>query len=219
MRLAGRRVVLGVSGGIACYKSCILVRRLREAGVQVDVVMTRGAMRFVRPVTFEALSGRPVRTSLWARGEALDHVRLAREAVPEVGAPPVSEALAMEMHITMQDNALGSGLLQVGQLTPYTCPTCHGALLQLKAGRFIRFRCHTGHAFSARSLLVDLQESIDDTLWNTLRGLDESLLLMQHMARHLRQEAGDARYRADVDNDRTRAAEAPTSRPHGEYRD
>ncbi len=94
MRLAGRRVVLGVSGGIACYKSCILVRRLREAGAEVNVVMTRGATKFVRPVTFEALSGRPVRTSLWTSGEALDHIRLARDAELIVVAPATADLLA-----------------------------------------------------------------------------------------------------------------------------
>ena len=57
---AGRHVTLGVSGGIAAYKSCILVRRLVEAGAKVDVILTEGAAEFVRPLTFEALSGRPV---------------------------------------------------------------------------------------------------------------------------------------------------------------
>ena len=110
MRLAGRRVVLGVSGGIACYKSCILVRRLREAGVQVDVVMTRGATRFVRPVTFEALSGRPVRTSLWARGEALDHIRLARDAELVILAPATADLLA-RASLGLADELLTSILL------------------------------------------------------------------------------------------------------------
>ena len=68
---SGRHVVVGVSGGIACYKSCYLVRRLTEAGARVDVVLTPGAAEFVRPVTFEALSGRPVLTSLWEPGRAL----------------------------------------------------------------------------------------------------------------------------------------------------
>ena len=68
---AGRHVVLGVSGGIACYKSCILARRLTEAGAQVDVVLTQGAAEFVRPLTFEALTGRPVLSSLWEPGGAL----------------------------------------------------------------------------------------------------------------------------------------------------
>ena len=52
----------------------------------------------------------------------------------------------------------------------------------------MRFRCHTGHAYSAQSFLAELRETIDDALWNTLRALDESVLLMTHMAEHLRQE-------------------------------
>src|SRR5213075_1195808 len=65
MSFAGRHVLLGVSGGIACYKSCTLARRLTEAGAAVDVVLTAAGAEFVRPVTFEALTGRPVLTSLW----------------------------------------------------------------------------------------------------------------------------------------------------------
>ncbi|MEK6597035.1 MAG: bifunctional phosphopantothenoylcysteine decarboxylase/phosphopantothenate--cysteine ligase CoaBC, partial [Gemmatimonadota bacterium] len=92
--LPGRHIVLGVSGGIAAYKSCHLVRRLREAGAKVDVVLTRGARKFVRPVTFEALSGRPVRTSLWHPGEALDHVTLAREPDLVIVAPASAHLIA-----------------------------------------------------------------------------------------------------------------------------
>ena len=110
MRLAGRRVVLGVTGGIACYKSCILVRRLREAGLEVEVVMTRGATKFVRPVTFEALSGRPVHTSLWTRGGALAHVRLASEADLVVVAPATAHLLARAA-LGLADDLLTSILL------------------------------------------------------------------------------------------------------------
>ncbi len=65
---AGRGVVLGVSGGIASYKSCLLARGLTQAGARVDVVLTKSAAEFVGPVTFEALTGRPVLTSLWESG-------------------------------------------------------------------------------------------------------------------------------------------------------
>ena len=78
MPLAGRHVVLGVSGGIACYKSCTLVRRLLEDGATVEVVMTAGAAEFVRPLTFEALTGRKVLASLWERDHALAHIGLAK---------------------------------------------------------------------------------------------------------------------------------------------
>jgi phosphopantothenoylcysteine decarboxylase/phosphopantothenate--cysteine ligase len=91
---AGRRVVLGVSGGIACYKSCILARRLSEAGAGVDVILTAAAAEFVRPLTFEALTGRPVLTSLWEPGRALDHVRLGRDADLVIVAPATANLVA-----------------------------------------------------------------------------------------------------------------------------
>jgi len=94
MAFAGRHVVLGVSGGIACYKSCTLARRLTEAGATVDAVLTASAAEFVRPVTFEALTGRPVLTSLWQRDRALAHVGLAREPDLVIVAPATAHVLA-----------------------------------------------------------------------------------------------------------------------------
>jgi phosphopantothenoylcysteine decarboxylase/phosphopantothenate--cysteine ligase len=94
MPLAGRHVVLGVSGGIACYKSCTLARRLTEAGAAVDVVLTAAAAEFVRPVTFEALTGRPVVTSLWERDRALAHLELARAPELVIVAPATANVLA-----------------------------------------------------------------------------------------------------------------------------
>ena len=91
---AGRHVVVGVTGGIASYKSCYLVRRLVEAGARVDVILTEGAAEFVRPLTFEALSGRPVLTSLWAPGAALEHVRLAQQADLVIVAPATASTIA-----------------------------------------------------------------------------------------------------------------------------
>jgi len=94
MALAGRHVVLGVSGGIACYKSCTLARRLTEGGATVDAVLTASAAEFVRPVTFEALTGRPVLTSLWERDRALAHIGLAREPDLVIVAPATAHLLA-----------------------------------------------------------------------------------------------------------------------------
>jgi phosphopantothenoylcysteine decarboxylase/phosphopantothenate--cysteine ligase len=91
---AGRHVVLGVSGGIASYKSCILARRLTEAGARVDVVLTKSASEFVRPLTFEALTGRPVLSSLWEPGGALSHVRLGQEADLIIVAPATAHLIA-----------------------------------------------------------------------------------------------------------------------------
>jgi phosphopantothenoylcysteine decarboxylase/phosphopantothenate--cysteine ligase len=91
-----KRVLLGVTGGIAAYKSAELVRRLRERGAEVQVVMTAGARQFVAPLTFQALSGRPVRSDLWdeAAEAAMGHIELARWAERIVVAPASADFLA-----------------------------------------------------------------------------------------------------------------------------
>lgn len=90
------RILLGVSGGIAAYKAAELVRRLRERGAQVRVVMTEGATRFVTPLTFQALSGEAVRTSLWddAAEAAMGHIELARWATQVLIAPASADVIA-----------------------------------------------------------------------------------------------------------------------------
>jgi len=94
MALAGRHVVLGVSGGIASYKSCTLARRLTEEQAAVDVVLTAAAAEFVRPLTFEALTGRAVLTSLWEPDRALAHLALARDPELVILAPATAHLLA-----------------------------------------------------------------------------------------------------------------------------
>jgi len=103
-------VVLGVSGGIACYKSCTLARRLTEAGITVDVVLTAAAAEFVRPLTFEALTGRPVLTSLWEPGRALAHIDLAKETDLVIIAPATANVLARAA-MGMADDLLTAILL------------------------------------------------------------------------------------------------------------
>ena len=107
---AGRHVVLGVSGGIASYKSCILARRLTEAGALVDVVLTQGAAEFVRPLTFEGLTGRPVLASLWEPGRALAHVRLGQDAEIIIVAPATAHLIARVAQ-GLADDALTAVLL------------------------------------------------------------------------------------------------------------
>ena len=110
MPFAGRHVVLGVSGGIACYKSCTLARRLTEDGAMVDVVLTASAAEFVRPVTFEALTGRPVLTSLWERDRALAHIGLAKQPDLAILAPATAHLLARAA-LGMADDLLTALLL------------------------------------------------------------------------------------------------------------
>ena len=89
-----RRVLLGISGGIASYKAAWLARLFTKAGAEVDVVMTRAATEFVGAVTFEALTGRPVHTGLFDPGRALDHIKLAKAAHLVVVAPATADLLA-----------------------------------------------------------------------------------------------------------------------------
>lgn len=91
----GPRIILGVTGGIATYKSPDLVRRLRERGAQVQVVMSRGARAFVSPITFQAVSGGRVRDELWdeASEAAMGHIELARWADLVLVAPATAHCL------------------------------------------------------------------------------------------------------------------------------
>ena len=95
MNDSGPRIILGVTGGVAAYKSLELVRRLRERGAQVQVVMTRGARTFVSPVTFQAVSARRVRDDLWdaAAEAAMGHIELARWADLVLVAPATAHCM------------------------------------------------------------------------------------------------------------------------------
>ncbi|MBU2832299.1 bifunctional phosphopantothenoylcysteine decarboxylase/phosphopantothenate--cysteine ligase CoaBC [Acidithiobacillus ferriphilus] len=94
--LAGKRILLGVGGSVAAYKSPEIVRALRQAGVELRVVMTRGAAQFVTPLTLQAVSGEPVRSDLFAAAEeaAMDHIRLARWADALLIAPISANGMA-----------------------------------------------------------------------------------------------------------------------------
>ena len=94
----GRRVLLGVTGGIASYKSVMLARLLTQAGAEVDVVMTRAALEFVGAITFEAVTGRRSYSEIFGAGNALDHIKLAREASIFVVAPATADFMARVAH-------------------------------------------------------------------------------------------------------------------------
>ncbi|MDX1444083.1 MAG: bifunctional phosphopantothenoylcysteine decarboxylase/phosphopantothenate--cysteine ligase CoaBC, partial [Gammaproteobacteria bacterium] len=98
--MATQKILLGITGGIAAYKSADLVRRLRERGAEVQVVMTAGAEEFITPTTLQAVSHRPVRDSLWdpEAEMAMGHIELARWADQVVIAPATANILAKLAH-------------------------------------------------------------------------------------------------------------------------
>ncbi|MGB9429545.1 MAG: bifunctional phosphopantothenoylcysteine decarboxylase/phosphopantothenate--cysteine ligase CoaBC [Gammaproteobacteria bacterium] len=100
MQLTGKHILLGVTGGIASYKCPDLVRRLRESGAEVQVVMTQSAQRFVTPLTFQAVSGKAVHTELWDTSAefAMGHIELARWADLVLVAPATAGFMARLAH-------------------------------------------------------------------------------------------------------------------------
>ncbi len=115
----GRHVLLGVSGGVAAYKACELVRGLTKAGHTVQVVMSTAATHFVGPATFQALSGRPVATDQWQPlvANGMDHIDLVRTACALVVAPASANLLGRAA------NGLGDDLLSTLVLARGTVPT------------------------------------------------------------------------------------------------
>ncbi|HSV10734.1 MAG TPA: chemotaxis protein CheB [Hanamia sp.] len=100
------------------------------------------------------------------------------------------ELLKMEVTISTRDNAFELGIMNKGEFTPLTCPECHGALVRLKEGKLTRFRCHTGHAFTASALLAGITQSSEETLWQAMRAMEEGTILIQHIAKEF-EESGE----------------------------
>src|ERR1700751_4348724 len=93
-----KRIIVGVSGGIAAYKDCSVVRQLAEAGHQVRVIPTESPLRFVGAATFEALSGEPVHTGVFEDVPEVPHVQIGKQADLVVVAPATADVLARAAH-------------------------------------------------------------------------------------------------------------------------
>lgn len=107
------------------------------------------------------------------------------EKIPELSADEM-ERLKLEVLIPSQDNAFDMGVLNMGKLTPFTCPECNGALVGIQEGKLVRYRCHTGHAFTASALLAGVTKSVEDDLWKSVRGLEEAALLLAQIGENFR---------------------------------
>ncbi len=124
MDLAGKRIVLGMTGGIAAYKACELVRRLQGEGASVRVVMTRSAQEFVTATTMQALSGQPVATDPWGAAggtivaNAMPHIELSRDADALLVAPCTANFIAKLAH------GLADDLLSTLALARRAAPPC-----------------------------------------------------------------------------------------------
>jgi two-component system chemotaxis response regulator CheB len=121
-------------------------------------------------------------------GELLD--RRARETVT-LPAPPAPEPLELEVESAAMMTTDDQDMSRLGELSQFTCPECHGSLWRIIEGKIMRFRCRTGHAYSSETLLDELTESIERSLWASVRGLEENASLLEHLGRHLREQGAN----------------------------
>jgi two-component system, chemotaxis family, protein-glutamate methylesterase/glutaminase len=113
-------------------------------------------------------------------------------SVPDVAEPrPVPETLEVEVDIARDNHSRTTQWLSLAEPSTFACPECHGVLMQVPEGDRVRFRCHTGHAYSPESLLSAIHEGTEEALWNAIRALEEGALLIDRMARHFKESHAD----------------------------
>jgi two-component system chemotaxis response regulator CheB len=112
-------------------------------------------------------------------------VRLSQEEITQNTEVMKDEKTKNEIKIAIEENALEKGSLNMGELSPFACPECHGVLSRIKEGNLARYRCHTGHAYSADTLMAALTENIENSLYGAMRGIEESIMLLNHIGDHL----------------------------------
>jgi two-component system chemotaxis response regulator CheB len=137
---------------------------------------------------------------------------LVEEHVEKIADIPQEqeERMSMEVKIAQDDDAFDMDILKVGKLSLLTCPECHGALVSIEEGNLIRYRCHTGHGFTAGSLLTGIKNTVEESLWNAIRSLDESIILLEQAAK-AQEEGGDSEmaqaYKAQIEKARQKISQ------------
>lgn len=131
------------------------------------------------------------------RGVTVDYCAPARDVGKLIAAlvadktpkspQPSPASLRRELELEagfINETASSDEVVQLGEPTLFTCPECHGTLLRLRGDNPVRFRCYTGHAFTADSLMADLHDATDQAVWNAVRTAQEGAMLLAHMAEH-----------------------------------
>ncbi len=96
--------------------------------------------------------------------------------------------MGIEVSVAVDGDAFEKGIMDVGPLTPFTCPECQGVLVKLNEGKLKRFRCHTGHAYSTSALLSGVMEKIDESYWAAMRSLEEAAMLLEQTGKDFAKE-------------------------------
>jgi two-component system, chemotaxis family, protein-glutamate methylesterase/glutaminase len=105
----------------------------------------------------------------------------------------LEERIAKEVQIAAGSNISHKSVLDLGELTTFACPDCHGALIRIKEGNLSRFRCHTGHGFTEDVLLEKVMQTTGEMIWQVTRGLQEAEMVLEHMGQHIRDQGDSAR--------------------------
>jgi two-component system, chemotaxis family, protein-glutamate methylesterase/glutaminase len=113
---------------------------------------------------------------------------LTAETPAEPVSPDVPEHIEVEVNIAKERNPRDAGLEEIGTPSPYSCPDCHGVLLEIAEDVRVRFRCHTGHAYSMESLLAMMNQGIDYSAGVAVRSLEEASLLMNRIGTELKRQ-------------------------------
>ncbi len=143
--------------------------------------MPRSALEYVEPDYILKSIDIPGLLSRLTREPIQQNTRLEDDKHEDV------KRMAKEVQVAEGVNLPEEEILELGPLTPFTCPECRGVLVQISEGETFRFRCHTGHGFTAEALLAGAMEKNGELIWQTMRSFQESNMLLEHIGNHMQQ--------------------------------
>ena len=183
----------------------ILTGSLDDGSAGLRTIKQLGGIAIVQDPRDALFPGMPTNA---LRYVAADHVaalsdlpRVLSAAVAQSidsGAPAVPEDVRVEVAIAKEDTTVDRTTVRIGDPSVFACPDCHGVLMRLKDSGVLRFRCHTGHAYSAESLMAALSEGIENALWSTVRAVEEGRLLLEQLLQHPDQGVTNDRIRTQL---------------------
>jgi two-component system, chemotaxis family, protein-glutamate methylesterase/glutaminase len=121
-------------------------------------------------------------------------VQWTSERIEPSEAKVKSNALEIENRMALNDGVWRQDGFELGPFSSVTCPQCYGVMVRIEEGTIVRLRCHTGHAYSMRSLVADVNAEIDHSLWSTIRVIEERVFLLHEMAKLAKQEVEAREY-------------------------
>ena len=167
----------------------VLSGNLDDGTTGLGVIKQLGGLAIVQDPSEALFSDMPASA---LRHVAVDHCLPAREIGPALtrlaglslhaSAADTAHALEVEVMIAKGIDPLDAGIESIGEPSRFTCPDCHGVLRALRDHTRVRYRCHTGHAYSAQSLVAASEEGIEDAFWHTIRALEEADMFLRHAA-------------------------------------